>query len=1133
MSVFDSKQPLLPIVALMTFIAGGMLFISSPFKSSRPRGDDVRGSADISTAPVVSRLWQDPFVPLNEFLLSDKSKEFFKIYDSASVFRNNSKSGQVHLFYVFLSSNPYPEEGEIRLRQRYALAMSLAAEKYVPERPDRLSVVRMPWPEVREMNFQKLNSIDFCESDTNRATNLEFPYEIFQNSANSSSAIVCWLPGEQFENFPLSRLALLTDYLLRDSAYDKSRVKISIFAGGLDTFVVDPLLPFVDFKGDERQAREVFEGHSTFVSAWSTTPDYDLFGRRTGHSREFTEAQFEAKGIEFMNVLATDDALCKELVKELELRGVKPRRSNEGDLVVLLSDWDRAYGRSLPELFRQEFYATALSEEDRRGVDNNLVVFNYLRGVDSEPNPAGKTSGKGKAKSKSDSDDASSTGIEQPEGGGQLDYVRRLGTELRALEARRGTRVGAIGVLGSDVYDKLLLLQHMRALFPEALFFTTDLDARLAHPDQLKWSRNLIVASSYDLKLSARFQKSIPPFRDCYQTALFLGGHAVINSGTSLPLPPPPLLFEIGNSRPVRLNTAASSIVHPPGRSLPSAATGARALLIILAACFVVFLLVLQLNSKVAHHLRRGWEAFRSRGKPAVETSLTFRKTHFSVLASLFVLLPIILILAIAWDHVRPGGEPFTLLEGVSTWPADILRTGVILTTLALFLRIRVKVRQNKLELSERYHLVPAFQGKAQAENWWKDTMREELRDPDKTIKWRRYWRAIQPRTISLSPKSDPEFAEADQQMTHAICSDKISARKLWAYYNWLGFFQHRLVRTCAVTFLYFVAGLLLAAWFGFPVRPYRGTINGLVDVSFLFGAVLCQIFLTFYVLDATRLCRVFIRNLTHAPTEWPDSLLTETQRETGLPRPLLDDYLDIRLISERTAVIGKLIFYPFFIVFFSILCRSSYFDRWSWTPALIVLLSVNSLLALLSVLLLRNAAERARQKAIDNLRAQLIRAYSPTKPPGDSRNPAGDSKHSSGGSIPSEGASKEAKPADDKDRTFGAEVVAAYTGLGPDHLGNGSGNSPNVLRPIQPAGPDGALLLEARSTLKPRFQADPADDEIRPRPEQITLLIKEIEANEEGAFAPLAKHPVIGAVLMPLGGASVLFLLEFFSKIN
>lgn len=105
-------------------------------------------------------------------------------------------------------------------------------------------------------------------------------------------------------------------------------------------------------------------------------------------------------------------------------------------------------------------------------------------------------------------------------GQAQFDYIRRLGKNINKEED--GGVIRAIGVLGSDIYDKLLILRALRGKFPNAIFFTNDLDARLFHETELPWTRNLIVASSYGLKLSPMFQKDIPPFRNVYQSSLFV-----------------------------------------------------------------------------------------------------------------------------------------------------------------------------------------------------------------------------------------------------------------------------------------------------------------------------------------------------------------------------------------------------------------------------------------------------------------------------------------------------------------------------------------------------------------------------------------------------------------------------------
>ncbi|MGH7059748.1 MAG: hypothetical protein ACREFH_05115, partial [Stellaceae bacterium] len=100
-----------------------------------------------------------------------------------------------------------------------------------------------------------------------------------------------------------------------------------------------------------------------------------------------------------------------------------------------------------------------------------------------------------------------------------------------------GGHISAIGVLGSDVYDKLLILQALRSEFPSASFFTTDLDALLLPDKKSHYTRNLLVASSYGLKLDPRLQADIPPFRNTYQSSAFLAALRVIRERFPKALP--------------------------------------------------------------------------------------------------------------------------------------------------------------------------------------------------------------------------------------------------------------------------------------------------------------------------------------------------------------------------------------------------------------------------------------------------------------------------------------------------------------------------------------------------------------------------------------------------------------------
>jgi hypothetical protein len=117
--------------------------------------------------------------------------------------------------------------------------------------------------------------------------------------------------------------------------------------------------------------------------------------------------------------------------------------------------------------------------------------------------------------------------LEEASGNSQFDYVRRLASQIGVLDQKINDSpdmhsIKAIGILGSDVYDKLLITEALHSKFPDALFFTNGMDARLLEPKNNQWARNMVIASSFGLKLEGYLQKDIPPFRDSIQTAFYL-----------------------------------------------------------------------------------------------------------------------------------------------------------------------------------------------------------------------------------------------------------------------------------------------------------------------------------------------------------------------------------------------------------------------------------------------------------------------------------------------------------------------------------------------------------------------------------------------------------------------------------
>ncbi len=282
--------------------------------------------------------------------------------------------------------------------------------------------------------------------------------------------------------------------------------------------------------------------------------------------------------ISLRNCIHTDLQLTDELVKELKHRGVK-LGSEEKDHIVIISEWDTFYGRALPLSFAISVEKDRQIEKDRqkRVDDSNKATpwpkrihkMTYMRGLDGMLPRSDNESGISSILKATDAlkrgKDNSNLGyytpnFKQPLGKAQFDYIRRLQEKIEHLQTHAGEdntgkaldgKVRAIGVMGSDIYDKLLILRALRPKFPNAIFFTNDLDARLFHHSELPWTRNLIVASSYGLQLHPDLQKDIPPFRNVYQSSVFVATLQALEVIGDIDFKQVrPRIFEIGRNGP-------------------------------------------------------------------------------------------------------------------------------------------------------------------------------------------------------------------------------------------------------------------------------------------------------------------------------------------------------------------------------------------------------------------------------------------------------------------------------------------------------------------------------------------------------------------------------------------------------
>ena len=255
-------------------------------------------------------------------------------------------------------------------------------------------------------------------------------------------------------------------------------------------------------------------------------------------------------GARYIRTIHNDSTVFEEIAQELKVRGVVSKVDDLGK-VALIAESDTRYGRSMPVNFLkgalealkakskkdacgESESEVRLSPQDRDEIFSKrmreLRVFSYISGIDGnrsraadsidtsnspDPNALEFTNTKYPIKE--------SEGWKDPIAHGyhQIDYVRRLADEIKR-QSRGDRPIRAIGILGTDVYDKLLLMRALKPLLGEVVFFTTDLDVRLWSSSEVEFTRNLLVGSSYGLGFAPKSLQFVPPLRDSYQASVFM-----------------------------------------------------------------------------------------------------------------------------------------------------------------------------------------------------------------------------------------------------------------------------------------------------------------------------------------------------------------------------------------------------------------------------------------------------------------------------------------------------------------------------------------------------------------------------------------------------------------------------------
>lgn len=967
---------LLPIVAVLA----GLVAQYRPLVSVRPAVPSEKSIGLVAAQDVDARLWQDPLGVAQKERAALDADLLVKKVSPARVHRHTTKAlaerikksvdetdkQHVLVLAVMLDSGPYLEQAESRLRARQAVLEGLSESGYVPVDGEHIGfVVQEPWPLVPEESvatpapaasggslmfaWEECRAVvDYNQRETAAQASLSRP-----GSWNIESVFVLWLPGSNFNPNPLGNFAELLRGLANGKPEDRSDFRVKLIGPANSTGLRAMLGEAKEWlRGGNPERDKALEGVS-IICARATASEKEL--REEAHldsvpypdAPEPPEEPIEdvigkvAPGLQFERTILPDDFLLGALIQELDLHQVHVApwqdgtQWKNGDHVAILSEWDNTYGRSLAKTFEDET-AAATPFGAPENVHHQIDFFRYMHGID------GRLPGDAPKETKDDSQktNAANAPSEATEGVNQADYLRRLARWLKEKEKRRRNAgdgpLRAIGLLGNDIYDKLMILRALRPEFPAAIFFTNNYDAHFELHDVWDDAHNLVIVSPFAGTFLLRQKTRIAPFRDSNQTATYAGTLFAMGAVEKLEdLVRPPYIFEVGRNGVQEL----SSPITTPASSAPASMDeftgwlrGPGRKTALFETALGLFLLAGWIILSIAD--RR----FSGGGEPWQK----LKRVASSTPVWLLVGVPIVVLGVAAFaTNGEPALEPLKFFSGVSIWPSEMVRLIALLLAVHFMVKARIDLNLNQKKVTRVFRL-----GQLKAEELQWRNLRLGLR------RWH---------------KEHPDWMKDAAPLT---------AKDAWLAYLRRNQFRPRVIRVTALAAFYSLFALGIFSLFPYPIAPARGASALMADRLILAATVISSMVLTFYVVDAIRLASNLIRVVNGGVTQWDAELDIAGKRIPPLTREDLAPYYDIAFVAERTEAVGRLIWYPLIVLALMILARFSYFDNWTWPFSVVLILCLNALWAFGAAALLGRAAEQLRAEAITRLQALRAPSY-------------------------------------------------------------------------------------------------------------------------------------------------------------
>lgn len=1007
---------------LLALLAGTLFVTQMPFHESRPRNPDAAAIVH----EVNARPWQDPFEAVDKYIGKDNKADNS---DKLKIIRDDiehkvAANGltKINVVAVMLPGGIYYEDGETRRKLRYAVLSGFnAALHYMPESSSHIQFFQTG-------KLDELTSIRVIyEWMVYQPTHHNLAPQGDERRYERPPVLLLWLNNDEFTITPHQKLKDLIKGNLSKDKIGSVSVLGPFDSSGLQDLVGE----MADANRDEIEK----DGYS-YYSPSATMWECNLLHDASPADQSSLQDYFDEHGLSFLRVTATDRDLAVAVKDELKLRGIEPGKRNR---ILLVGEWDSLYTWHLTNTFADVFLKEQTDDcKDEKkpnvqdwekmypSVEQFIFRASYLRGLDGEKPDSGNAKSPSKNKNTADAKSEAIENLEEASGDSQFDYARRLAAEIEQLDGaiRQDVNWGyhdphaikAIGILGSDVYDKLLISEALHSKFPDAVFFTNGIDARFIEPKNNEWARNMVVAASLGLTLDRFLQRDIPPFRDNTQTAYFLAAEMALvkqfdDSGSyksdhlwlnkdiqtllskvkqvefdkllkpvSTSGPQPARLFEVGRTQSFDLNSktdckSGETCLHPDPNRQHWNIHFLIALIVICSALLCIKrpkkflgqmsgLRFVSSMTAVCFAVLAGIRyQFFAVQNGSLDVCLMFK---LIVMTGLYVCLMYFIVCS---DERLPDDANRNSATGNKTnflWGANMAIIVVSLGIIWLF--VEPQGWLNSVELYALWDGVSMWPSQAIRLGAFilAGYFIIEVAHFPQTFTWwlEKHFCLREPDKQATSQL--PTCAQTYSPLLHQWQEWKEKPRK---YHFVLGFS------------ILFAVEVIVLGIFGFPHVPYRGADMFSLNIVLLQGLLLpASLILLVLVSDATieavKLVEKFFPDDAGENTNlWPQDCLGKYALHFNLQDAHdVHEWVGMRFIVDLTRQIYGFIGYPLIIALLIVLASSSYFDN--WIMPIYMKLSIGLCLGWLLYWdqRLKKVADTARENALKSLRFRAIR---------------------------------------------------------------------------------------------------------------------------------------------------------------